>query len=244
MIVGFAEYTDEIIDGIINHELINAVVMGDPFCNKKMYEYGRNTMLEMIRALLDQHKDVIYQTPRYITERNFDEEMQLVEYLVHKLGVRRILVQDIGVVDYVHSKMPEAELIWSMWGRSRMNMINAGFVSTLRNLGVQYIENDIMQRNAAFESLGVIPYYVARGVHYTTLNRECYSKYLEGNFSCECYHECKAEQILKYKNDWTMTVDGYVLNRIYRKKEVPEYSDRTVVYVKDMQEFKTFLKEI
>ena len=40
MIVGLSLYTTETVKQIIADKNVHAVILGDPFCNKRMFKYG------------------------------------------------------------------------------------------------------------------------------------------------------------------------------------------------------------
>ena len=243
MIVGLSSYTAEIAQRIIVDKNIHAVILGDPFCNKRMFEYEVFSLLDIANLFVSNNIEIIYQTPKYITDRNFDKEMMLVDYLIDKFGVKKVLVQDIGVISYLKNRNAQIELIWSLWGRARLNAINEQFVKTLINLGVDSVENEMTDRTSAYEKLGLKVYSVARGVSYSTLNRECYSKYLFGNFENTCQYECRRERIIQNETGFSLTVNGFLLNEKYVKHRAISGESDEVVYALDYDDYLKCLEE-
>lgn len=243
MIVGLSLYTTEIAQQIIANKSIHAVILGDPFCNKRMFKYENQSLIDIAKMLISNNVEIIYQTSKYITDRNFDREMVFVDYLLEELGVKKILVQDIGVVSYLKKKYPDVELIWSIWGRARLNAINEQFVRTLVNLGVNSVENEMIDRERTYEKLGLKVYSITRGITYSTLNRECYSKYLLGNFENTCRYECRCENSIQNETGFSLTVNGFLLNEKYVNYRSFSRKMDGIVYAIDYDDYLKYMSE-
>lgn len=243
MIVGLSIYTTEIAQRIVDDKRINTVILGDPFCNKKMFVYGKYSLIDITKIFVANGIEIIYQTPKYVTDRNFDSEMLFVDYLITQLGVKKILVQDIGVISFLKNKYSNIELIWSVWGRFRLNAVNEQFVTTLVNLGVDSVENDMAGRKNTYESLGFKVYTINRGISYSTLNRECYSMYLLGNFENTCKFECKSDYRIQNDTEFSLPINGFLLNEKYIKRGNFSKDNDEVVYAKDYDDYLRYLCE-
>ena len=243
MIVGLSLYTTETVKQIIADKNVHAVILGDPFCNKRMFKYGNQSLVDIAKMLISNNIEIIYQTSKYITDRNFDKEISFVNYLIDELGVKKILFQDIGVISCLNGKYSNVELIWSIWGKSRLNAINGQFVSTLVNLGVNSVENEMTDREKTYETLGLKVYSIVRGITYSTLNRECYSKYLLGNFENTCRYECKCERSIKNETGFSLTVNGFLLNEKYKNYRKCLGKIDEIVYAIDYDDYLKYTME-
>lgn len=243
MIIGLSQYTMEIVKQILADKSIHAVILGDSFCNKRMFKHGNHSLVDIAKMLMSNNVEIIYQTPKYITDRNFDKEMVFLDYLIDELGVKKILVQDIGVISYLKGRYSNVELIWSVWGKARLNAINGHFVRTLVNLGVNSVENEMIDREKAYEILGLKVYSVARGITYSTLNRECYSKYLSGNFENTCRYECMYEKSIQNETGFSLDVNGFLLNEKYKKYRTCSGKKDEIVYAIDYDDYLKYTME-
>jgi hypothetical protein len=208
-----------------------------------MFKYGNQSLVDIAKIMISNNVEIIYQTSKYITDRNFDKEVAFVDYLIEELGVKKILVQDIGVISYLREKHPNAELIWSVWGKTRLNAINEQFVCTLINLGIDSVENEMVDREKTYEKLGLKVYSIFRGVTYSTLNRECYSKYLLGNFENTCRYECKREYSIQNETGFSLTVNGFLLNEKYVNYRSVSSKMDGIVYAADYDDYLKYMSE-
>lgn len=80
---------------------VQGVVVGDPFCSYRMFRYGDIDLFDFIKKCNQAGIQVIYQTPVYVTDRNFKYVTNSLEYLYEKLHVRKFLIQDVGLTDWL-----------------------------------------------------------------------------------------------------------------------------------------------
>lgn len=219
--LGLENYDD------LNIELIKKLdfdgfIIGDPFCTYRMFKYGDADLLWIIQDILKSGKAIIFQTPVYITDRNFKHVSEIISCLYEKYKVRKFLVQDIGLVEWITQKYPDCEIIWSHWGRNRNSMINHDFISFIKQLGICGIETNIKERISAISKAGLPVYAVYGNTTYNTLCRDCYNLYMLDCYDGLCQRECLNSEMYLVDKKIKMSIDGHLLGR---KIQYPKDSD-------------------
>lgn len=234
--LGLENYDNIEIDTVKNLH-VQGLVVGDPFCSYRMFQYGDVGLFDFIKECNQAGIQIIYQTPVYVTDRNFKYVTSILEYLYVKAHVKKILVQDIGLTDWISKEFPGAELIWSHWGRNRNSIMNHDFLPFLVDLGVDAIETSVIDRVKAISKFGLSVYSVFGNTIYNTLSRDCYNQYMLNYYDGMCNREClNKKMILKSKN-LEMTIDGHLLGRKIKypsEKEfvscISQFSENLMVY--------------
>ncbi len=220
--IGLENY-DELQPSCFEEIKADGFILGDPFCQRRMFRYGDGDMLELVRTLSKIGKEIIYQTPMYVTDRTLPQTEKLIEFLHDKYGVKKLLVQDIGLTDWIVNRFSDAEIIWGHWGRNRNSLMNHDFVEFLIKLGITAIETDIPERINLIPKAGLPVYAVYGNIMYNTLSRECYNAYMLNKFDGCRERECRGEMTLCSGN-FKMTVDGHILGKKY------QYPDNTAFF--------------
>lgn len=60
---------DDVSKEKINNIRVSGFIVGDPFCQYKMFENGNYDLIRFIDNAIDAKKDIIYQIPAYVTDR-------------------------------------------------------------------------------------------------------------------------------------------------------------------------------
>ena len=222
---------------------VQGVVVGDPFCSYRMFRYGDIDLFDFIKKCNQAGIQVIYQTPVYVTDRNFKYVTNNLEYLYEKLNVKKFLIQDVGLTDWLSQKYLDAELIWSHWGRNRNSIMNHDFVGFLIELGVRGIEISSIERTEAISKFGLPVYSVFGNTTYNTLSRECYNQYMLDYYDGMCGRECLQKKMILKSKSIEMTINGHLLGRKIRypsEKEflsfVSQFSENLMVYALNVEE--------
>ena len=95
---GLDFYTTEDINSLIQEDVIDGIVLGDWFCQRKMFEYGESQLYDYINIVGRSLKKLVYQTPIYITSRNRMQVIDTIKYIDTNFADSVILTQDIVVV--------------------------------------------------------------------------------------------------------------------------------------------------
>lgn len=216
----------------INSLNVSGYIVGDPFCQYKMFENGNFDFIQFIQNAIDAEKDIIYQTPVYVTDRNFWEVTKTILYLYRNGWVTKFLVQDIGIVNWIKENVPDAKMIWGHWGRNRNSIMNHDFVSFLINLNVDGIESNLPDRIKAISDYGLPVYAVYGNTIYNTVSRDCYNKYMLDQYDGICNRECLQKCSKLKSENIEMTIDGHLLGKKIKYPFVDEYYDNVKKYAK------------
>lgn len=217
MMIGLETYDKDIIQKINTDSDIEGAVLGDLYCQKRMFENDVYDMYEYMIRLKACGKKVIFQTPRYITDRNMEQEMEKVRFLIRKEMADAVIVQDIGVASEIMEACPQAELIWGRMGYNRNPVANRSFFEFLKKFHVTAVETADEQRRHIFEQMGFKVYKTVGTLRYSTVNRECYFLYQNDIFDQKCGRACiwRKQELIQKGGVIRMTVDGYMLGRRY-----------------------------
>lgn len=239
--LGLENYTDISVEEIQSLN-IDGLIVGDPFCTYRMFKYGDAGLFDFIKSVKHLGKKVIYQTPVYITDRNFKGVITTIKYLYNELQITKYLVQDIGVVDWLTEQYPDIEIIWSHWGRNRNSIMNHDFVPFLSKIGVCGIENSFKERIETISQFGLPVYAVYGDTKYNTLSRECYNMYMLNRFDGMCQRECLKNYMTLKSSNFEMTINGHLLGRKIKYPDddyinfVAKYCDNLMIYACDYKE--------
>lgn len=219
------------------------MVIGDPLCNNRMFEYGAMELLETALKVRKENAEPVFQTPLYITDRNIKEVQQQVSYLYHRFHIRRFLVQDIGILQWMKMDFEDIYVIWSRLGFGRGALINEPFVRFLKEAGVNGLETNRIELIKALPEYGIDPWPIYGYKVWNSVCRECYSKYVMEQFDGSCERICRdssKQMLLKRKVEkeklpdqnspdnpdtsfFTMSVDGHYLGEKYLYSKNQEY---------------------
>lgn len=225
---------DDVSKEKINNLRVSGFIVGDPFCQYKMFENGNYDLIRFIDNAIDAKKDIIYQIPAYVTDRNFSEVTKTVLYLYRNKQVTKFLVQDIGVVNWIKENIPGAKMIWGHWGRNRNLIMNHDFISFLINLNVDGIESNLPDRIKAISDYGFPVYAVYGNTIYNTVSRDCYNQYMLNHYDGMCKRECLQKRSKLRSKDFEMTIDGHLLGKKIKYPPVDEYYDCIKDYSKEL----------
>lgn len=220
--LGLERYDDFEFENIILGAF-DGLIIGDPFCEKRMFPYGEAQMTQFFMECKNRDIKIIYQSPMYLTDAVLSKETDRVAFLYEKMNVRCFLVQDIGLVTWIHEKYPKAEMIWSRYGRTRNSMLNGDFLLYLKEIGIRSYETNKLSRVRAISSLGLRPYAVFGWPSYQTINRECYSLYMENIYNCMCLRQCWREEVCLKHGAQKISIDGYMLGLKLTYENNPEF---------------------
>lgn len=239
--IGLENY-DDASSMLFESPEIDGIIIGAPFCSHKMFRYGESDMLDYAHTICLANKEVIYQTPVYITSRNFNSVTSLIAYFHDKCQVKKYLVQDVGLVCWIRERYTDVDLIWSHWGRNRNSLMNHDFINFLICLGIAGIETDIPERIQKICKAGLPVYAVYGNTSYNTLSRECYNSYMLNRFDGMCQRECLHEKMSLCNQNFSMTIEGHILGKKIRypdsevfSKAAMDNSENIIIYASNYQ---------
>lgn len=197
---------------------IDGIVLGDLYCNKRMFEFSDQELIDVARITCKLGLQCVYQTPRYLTERNFNSIMQLILYLRKESLIRKVIVQDIGASNYIRQMCPELSIVWGYMGLSRNGADNLLFYSFLKKYGITEIETDRVTRIPYLMELGFQVMIMHEHVTYKTVNRECYYMHENEIYDGNCKRMCltNTSSLVNEKCGFDFSVDGYTLGKQYK----------------------------
>lgn len=239
--LGLGAYSDESLTEVIEYHCFQGLILGDLFCQRRMFENGEWGIPKYAEIIKQQGLQVILQTPMYLTPESLDRCVRLISYLLQSKVLDAVLLQDIGLLNILAKKYPALTLCWSRMGKGRGGMISLQFVELLHKLGVSAMELDSKVRAEAAIEIGMGVWQIYGNLKYKTLWRECYTCYqleIEPE-NCGCSCETPLELV---SNQLKMTVNGHVLGE---KIEYPQNivqawdnSERMVIYAKTITNLK------
>lgn len=244
---GLNFYTKSDIEFLIQSDLIEGIVLGDLFCQRKMFQYGESQLHEFINVVGRSSKRLVYQTPIYITSRNRMQVLDNIKYINANFPESIILTQDIGALGFIKENCDSVKVAWSRMGRTREYKFNKMFFEALGEIGVNFFETESLNIIDELANSGIQPFLVYGNTHYKTIGRRCYCQY-ELNINDEnCSHFCRNSEYEMETVDgsYKMSIDGYMLglelkyNSEILKKYEKNYDINVVLYVVNFTDLQT-----
>ncbi len=210
---GLNFYTVNEINSLIQTNMIDGIVLGDWFCQRKMFEYGESQLYDFINIVGRSSKILIYQTPIYITTRNRMQVIDTIKYIDSNFVDSIILTQDIGILKFTKDNCSNIEIAWSRMGRTREYSFNKLFYEALRELGICLFETESLTMAKDLMDNDIQPLYVYGNTHYRTIGRRCYCQYELNAPKEDCSRFCRESEYEMETLDgsYSMSIDGYML---------------------------------
>lgn len=247
---GLDFYTTEDINSLIQMDMIDGIVLGDLFCQRKMFEYGESQLYDYINIVGRSPKKLVYQPPIYITSRNRMQVIDTIKYINSNFADSVILTQDIGILKFIKDNCCNVEVAWSRMGRTREYSFNRLFYEALRELGVSLFETESLPMAKDLADSNIQPLFVYGTTQYRTIGRRCYCQYELNAPKEECARLCRESEYEMETVDgsYSMSIDGYMLG--YKLKYNPDILNtykknhdlRMVLYAKDYSALQLHLK--
>jgi len=172
---------------------VDGVIIGDPFCLKRA-GIGAFDIPRFARFARSKGLYVSYQSPVYLTSRNFDITVSLIENLVRDGLVDEIRVQEIGLLQSLGKIVSSGiNITWSIYGYQRefpgMDIpLNQGQIDFLTSRGINSFEvtsavaYSILKHRYPIKFKMQIHHYRFDPV---TFSRNCYTGKFTGKCCCE-----------------------------------------------------------
>ena len=246
---GIDNYDNGVLKTLCDRTDIQGIVVGDLFCQKRMFHRGLVDLVDDIRYLSARDKRVIYQTPLYPTSRNW-EDIEAILSLLSEVSGAVILTEDLGIIHHVQERYPALTVGWVRMGRSRDYEYNSSFFHFLADNGVRFFETDRLDTAARLKQAGLEPWLVYGNLYYKTIGRICYCQYQLGADTAVCNTVCRSGQYaLQLPNgSCRMSLDGYMMGEtLCYSADIAaraEKEDTLVVYAKTLTELQDRLQSL
>lgn len=221
--LGLEKYEYDFIAKIKDIPVFYGFILGDLFCDYRMFEYGYMGLCHLVSELTNSGKEVIYQTPLYITDRIFNDVKLNINYLYDKCKIKKFVVQDIALAKWISEEFEDATIIWGRMARNRNSILNRHYISFIKNIGVNAMETDIPTRINAISDFGMEIYGLYGAVKYSTVSRECYTKYFLNINDSNCERLCWNLNNYLEKDEIKMSIDGHFLGKEFVYQTDSEY---------------------
>jgi hypothetical protein len=210
--VSCESYDRERVDRFCEDNDVQGIVLGDLFCQKRMFRRAMADLVLLMNCVLSSEKTAVYQAPLYVTSRNWDEVVAILDLMDSFAKISYVIVQDFGTAEFISKNYKNLRLIWGQLGRVRELRFSEDFLGFLRGngfFGMETSDPDLAQR---LRRHGLIPFVDSTVLRYQTLGRICYVKYQLGVCDKEaCTTACYS---LRAENEaFEMTLDGYMLGK-------------------------------
>lgn len=221
--VGLSRYTEKDLELLYDLHP-DGVILGDLLCNKKMFPYGGEELVEIMMAFKERKISVIYQTPLYATDRVFSSIVQAVEYYYQRELISAVIVQDVGIASHLSRICEGLTIIWGRMGYARTPVVNVNTIDFYMENGINGFECKSLEQADYAKKIGADVYLMIGYPKYLTINRECYYKFEHNIFDDNCACGClkREKLVIPAFKEIETTMDGYVLGwkNIYTKESV------------------------
>lgn len=174
-------WTRSLLEALCGHA--TGVVMGDLFCQKRMFENEWFDVLDFCELAREMGLEVVFQTPAYNTTRTIEQTVSLVRKLAERKLIGAVFVHDAGMARALGEFEP-VELWWDRFSFNRDIVPNAYLIDFLREHRVSCVEvlRSANIQEVAERGCGVLLY--AYGPEIASFGRICYTEYFL-NEPCE-----------------------------------------------------------
>lgn len=227
MIIALETYDENTVAKIGANIEIDGVVLGDMYCNYRMFPGGSAELEDRMRQLKESGKKVYYQTPCYLTDTVFDQVVQHICYWNHRGLLDGVFLQDIGLLRRLGKLDTGLLLVWSYMGIARNRAVNLLHYQFLESLAPVVIATDQPRHCRLLREQGIDAMLMYGRITYATVNRLCYYTYENNLYGTDCRRACLdgKQHMVNEKFSLDMSVDGYMLGKKYVYVESEESPD-------------------
>jgi hypothetical protein len=216
------------VDSLYEKIALSGVVLGDLFCQRRMFEHADFGLPNVAQQARAAGLQIIFQTPLYLTSKNYEQSVQLVRYLSEANLLDGVLLHDIGLLQRLKS-IAGLKLWWDRHSYNRDIVVSEQLVDFLTENGVSGIEvtrfsdaDTVINKNSS----SLVHIF---GPRVASFGRKCYSEYFSGKV-CKSPHVLCASVSLPVivSTDGVLaqyTGDGFTLvdqTKPYHQLQVPQ----------------------
>lgn len=227
MMIALETYDASTIEKIAANPEIDGVVLGDMYCNYRMFPGGSAELGDRMRQLKNAGKKVCYQTPCYLTDTIFDREVQNICYWNQQGLIDGVFLQDIGLLRKMGNLDTGLLLVWSYMGVARNRAVNLMHYQFLESLAPVVIVADQPRHCQLLGEQGIPSMLMYGRITYATVNRICYYTYENHLCGTDCRRACLdgKQHMVNETFRLDMSVDGYMLGKKYVYTESDQYPE-------------------
>ena len=208
--VGLNTYSHEVVQNLCSSKAVKGIILGDLFCTKRMFNNGIAEEILLMQEIIKAEKEIIFQSPLYITSRNYDEVLSILKMLDSYSINTSAIVHDMGLVHLIHKRFPTIKIIWGRMARTREYHFNDNFFTLLLKEGVCGIETAEIKFITDIKKSNLCPYLVYGNLQYITVGRQCYQMYQ--GLTCNRDNCLIGRYSLKEsESQFCMTINGHIL---------------------------------
>ena len=74
-------YPEDAFVQLIGDSAVKGLILGDRFCQKRMFPDGLAQEIVFMKQAMESGKELLYQTPLYVTTRNWDTVLSIVKLI-------------------------------------------------------------------------------------------------------------------------------------------------------------------
>ena len=236
MIIALELYDEKIINKIGKNKDIDGTVLGDMYCNYRMFPGGSVEIEDRMGQLKKAGKKVYFQTPCYLTDSVFDQIIQNICYWNQQGLLDGVLLQDIGLLHRLGQLNTGLLLVWSYMGVARNRAVNLLHYQFLESLAPVIIAVDQPGHCKILREQGIDTMLMYGRITYATINRLCYYTYENNLYGIDCRRACLQgrQHMVNETFNLDMSVDGYLLGKKYIYTESEEYPN--LLYAQSYEE--------
>lgn len=208
----FETYFEKRVDKLCYADEVRGIVLGDLFCQKRMFVNGFVDLILFIKKIMTTDKELVYQTPLYVTGRNIDEVTSVLKLLSTHNKPVYVIVQDFGVTEAIRRDFPMLKLIWGQMGRSRELRFSSDFLLFLKLKDFYGMETSNLELANRFAEFDLVPFFGNASLEYKTIGRNCYLQYQTG----KCDRNACIDGVFELEADdstLSMSIDGFMMGK-------------------------------
>jgi hypothetical protein len=177
LLVGLSHWTIAEINAVRSvSPCVRGVIVGDPFCAARGSRHGVCDIPDLAAAAHACGLGVAFQTPAYLTPRNFRFTVDLLRKLLCESRIDWLLVQDMGLVSLLPELGGTLPVCWTLWARRRADYLNRDFLAMLQQFNVTHVETDEVVHLDRLRDAGLQVVYRWRGGEAASFGRVCYTQ--------------------------------------------------------------------
>lgn len=177
-IAGAANSSLLIVTGLLQIPEVSTLIVGDPFCYRRVSQFGRLAIPPVCRKIKQHGKQVGIMTSVYATDSQLREDMNLLTYLQAEQLIDLVVIHDIGTLVECRARKIEAAILWDRYGFGRDFRLNEKALEVLKELGVTLVEIQHRAHCVLCQESGLESCCTVLGPDIATFGRVCYTEYL------------------------------------------------------------------
>ncbi len=118
------------IEELIEKSEVKGIILGDLFCQKRMFQNGIADLILLMDRVLASKKEAVYQVPLYVTGRNLEEVTAILRLMDGYKKESCVIVQDFGTARMTPDRIRIYALSGDRWGECGSGGTQMSFFSS------------------------------------------------------------------------------------------------------------------